>query len=53
MKLNKELAREILARVAAGESLQSIANAMGLKYRNVWDVARGRTWRDVRVFGMA
>ena len=46
VKVTMDVARKIHALVADGRNLKEVAAETGLKYANVWDVARGRTWRD-------
>jgi hypothetical protein len=45
--LNEAIVSEIRRRVAAGESIDSIASASGANRHTVYDVIRRRTWRDV------
>ena len=47
-RLNPAIAAEIKRRAADGESTAHIAAAMGLDYRNVYDVKHGRAWRYVK-----
>ncbi len=46
-KITTEIARDIKARLAAGETGRAIAGRHGLHFGSVSDIKRGLTWRDI------
>jgi NUMOD4 motif/HNH endonuclease len=46
-KLNEQSVREIRTRRAAGQSMQSIADAHGVTLVTIWQVIHGVTWRHI------
>jgi len=43
-KLNEQAVREVRRRLGAGESGASVARALGLDRKRVWEIKAGRSW---------